>query len=182
MDIKQFLEMIFGVFDKKDDQELLSPLPEGHTDSVTPPPEKTPAPASQNPALDEYIFDATPYGEQIAQPSPEVAGVLQEYFPEDATRSAVVAQTESGYNPEAQGVNKNKSVDTGLFQINSDTFKDFMNRKKHVLEEYGINSYEQMKNPIFNAAMAKIIQKEQGWNAWYGPKDKGYNLNPDIKI
>lgn len=180
MTLKEFLDAIFGRFTKNGSQELLSPLPEGQSDSATPPPEPTSAPVSQNPALNEYVFDASQYGDQIKQPPDEIAPLLQEYFPEDATRSAIVAQTESGYDPEAQGVNKNKSVDTGLFQINSETFKDFMNRKSHVLEQYGINSYDQMKNPIFNTAMAKIIQDEQGWNAWYGPKNKGYKMGTRI--
>lgn len=204
MNIKDFLDQIFGIFTQNQDQELLSPIPQEDTTKKSTGGvnyrhftnreefEKAKAEvlgvqdtqnqpqAAPSEALAPYMFDATPYGKQIPQPPADIAEILREYFPEDATRSAIAAQTESGYNPEATNVNKNGSVDTGLFQINSDTFKDFMQRKGHILEQYGINSYNQMKNPIFNAAMAKIIEDEQGWNAWYGPKNKNYKMGTKI--
>lgn len=178
MNLKEFLDFIFG----RGGQELVSPIPEGMVPQFNVPQAQAAEPVPQNQPPAPFMFNATPYGEPIEQPNPEIAALLQKYFPQDATRAAVVANTESRYNPEAVGKNIDKetgavkSVDTGLFQINSDTFKDFMNRKKHVLDDYGINDYSQMKNPIFNAAMAKIIQDEQGWNAWYGPRNYGYNL------
>lgn len=71
-------------------------------------------------------------------------------------------------NPRAENINKDGSVDRGLFQINSNTFADFMRRKPKKLYEAGIRSFEDMYDPEKNIKMAKIIWEEQGYNAWYG--------------
>lgn len=78
----------------------------------------------------------------------------------------------STYNPMAVNNNRNGSTDVGLFQINSDTFNDFMRRVPKLLLASGITSYDQMYNPYLNAKMARIIYNQQGWDAWYGsPKE-----------
>jgi len=76
------------------------------------------------------------------------------------------------YDPRAENFNTNNTLDRGLFQINSFTFEDFMNRKGPLLNSLGIYSYEDMYDPYKNALMAKIIQADQGFGAWKGaPKD-----------
>lgn len=72
------------------------------------------------------------------------------------------------FNPLAENKNSDGSIDRGLFQINSNTFSDFMRRKGDVLRSLGITSYEDMYDPTLNATMAKLIFDEQGWGAWYG--------------
>jgi len=78
------------------------------------------------------------------------------------------------YDPQAEYQNDNGSLDRGLFQINSDTFDDFMKRKGDILKANGINSYDEMFDPYKNALMAKIIHDEQGFRAWYG-------AHPDLR-
>lgn len=124
----------------------------------------------------EFVFDASPYGKQIPQPPKPIADLLREIMPDDATRSAIVALTESGYNPQAMNVNRNESTDVGLTQINSDTFADYQRRMPGRLEEKGIQDYQEMYDPRKNIEMMKIIQEYQGWPAWYGPPAQGYRL------
>jgi hypothetical protein len=69
--------------------------------------------------------------------------------------------------PEVDIKNKNGSIDRGLYRINSNTFADFMRRKGNLLRKNGINSYEDMYDPVLNIKMAKIIYDEQGWKAWF---------------
>jgi hypothetical protein len=63
--------------------------------------------------------------------------------------------------------NPDGSMDRGLFRINSNTFNDFMKRKPDVLKKAGINSYDDMNDPLKNIMMAKIIYEEQGWKGWF---------------
>jgi len=72
------------------------------------------------------------------------------------------------YNPKSENTNKDGSTDRGLFQINSNTFKDLMSRNKAELKTLGISSYDDMFDPAKNAAVAKIIYDEGGFSRWYG--------------
>lgn len=80
----------------------------------------------------------------------------------------VVRGENTQFDPSVTVKNKNGSEDRGLFQINSRTFEDFLRRKKDLLAENGIKSWDDMLNPEKNIKMAKIIYDEQGWKAWYG--------------
>jgi hypothetical protein len=188
MNLKEIFAKLFSTLKSSGQDDLVSPLPTDGSEAVTFGKKEDKYEGANVHPDDAFIFKGEKYAagpktEEFRQPPAEVAEILKDYFPDEATQSAVVAMSESGYNPDAVGTNANKSIDTGLFQINSNTFKDFMDRANRYginrgkLEEYGISDYSQMKNPIFNAAMAKIIKDEQGWGAWYGPKDKGYNLD-----
>lgn len=81
------------------------------------------------------------------------------------------------FNPKAVNKNKNGSMDLGLFQVNSNTFKDFKNRRGKELAQYGIYTYEQMKDPEKNTILAKMIFDEQGHNAFYGSPYNKNNIN-----
>lgn len=61
-----------------------------------------------------------------------------------------------------------RGVDIGIMQINSNTFNDFMRRKRAQLEKQGITSITDMLDPKKNIQMGRIVWNEQGWNAWYG--------------
>ena len=63
--------------------------------------------------------------------------------------------------------NANGSIDRGLFRINSNTFLDFMERKSDILSQSGIYNWDDMLDPLKNAAMARIIYDEQGAGAWF---------------
>lgn len=76
-----------------------------------------------------------------------------------------------GLDPNAVNINKDGSKDTGLLQINENTFNDFMRRKGNILRQNGITSYADMRDPVKNLRMAKIIHDEQGWDAWFGAPD-----------
>lgn len=72
------------------------------------------------------------------------------------------------YDALAEGRNTDGSIDRGLFQINSNTFADFMRRHGNEMQAVGINSFDDMFDPRKNALMAKLIEEEQGYGAWYG--------------
>lgn len=151
------------------------------------PPEQSPivpqaeaAAPEPSPTLGE--FDTSQYQESgnfEIKPLPEsLSQEVQEVFGKEAGRAAVVMGTENPqYDPTAIYQNKGDAgQDTGLFQINSKTLDDFMRRKPKKVHEIGVESVEDLKDPIKNIRMAKIIFDEQGWKAWYAPRDKGYNV------
>jgi len=111
-------------------------------------------------------------------PPQEVSDAIQKAFGDEAGKALVVAFSENGgYRPTAVNKNSHGSVDTGIFPINSNTFNEFMRRKKDQLEKLGIVSYEDMNDPYKNALMAKLVRDEQGWGAWYGQKNRGFIIN-----
>ena len=94
---------------------------------------------------------------------------IKRYFGKQAANAVRVLGGENARrDPNAENHNSDGSIDRGLFQINSNTFADFMKRKGALLRENGIRSYDDMFDPTKNTIMASIIYKEQGWNAWYG--------------
>lgn len=128
-------------------------------------------------ASSDFMFNSLPFGKtQIPQPPQEVGNALRKYFPNEATQSAIAAWSESGYSPQAQGKNRDGSLDRGLMQINSNTFADYKRRMPGIMEQYGIKSYEDMYDMIKNIQMANLIRKYQGWDAWYGPGNQGFDL------
>lgn len=117
-----------------------------------------------------------------AQPPREMAQLIYEEFPQEATKAALAASTESGFNPNAYNFNSGakgmyaNSQDYGLFQINDVTLKDYMRRFPKQVKALGINSVEDLRDPRKNAKMAKLIRQYQGWGAWYGPKNRGFQI------
>ncbi len=127
------------------------------------------------------LFNFFPYHRsgnfEIAQPSSELRGAVRKVFGSNAERAAVVMGTENPqYEVNAHHHNKNGSVDTGLFQINSNTLADFLKRKPNSLKEIGVDSIEDLRDPLKNIQLAKLIFDEQGWDAWHAPKKKGYEI------
>lgn len=67
-------------------------------------------------------------------------------------------------NPKGQ---EEPSEDRGLFRINNATFYGLQKRKGRLLKELGIDSYQDMYDPLKNAMVAKIIKDEGGWSRWF---------------
>jgi len=125
------------------------------------------------------IFDFTKYQEtgefEIPETPPEIGSALRDIFGTDAEKAAVVAGTENPqYRADAININSNGSRDIGIMQINSDTLKDFMRRKPKQVASIGIQSDNDLFDPMKNMKMGKLIMDEQGFRAWYAPRDRGY--------
>jgi hypothetical protein len=65
-------------------------------------------------------------------------------------------------------MNKDGSKDIGLFQINSNTFKDFQNRYGNEVKDLGISTYDQLLDVDKNISFAHLVWQEQGYRAWVG--------------
>ena len=138
------------------------------------------------------FYDTTKYskeagnGGQINQPPENVARLIDKYFPElpEATKAAIASDSESMYNPQAQNINDDGTIDRGLFQINNKTFQEYFSKFPKKMQEYGISSYDDMYDAEKNTAMAALIVNSLrtlkgdrvGWEGWYGPAGKGYNI------
>lgn len=159
----------------------------------TPQPTQIPQPTNA-PGVPVYIsakkYDVDNGGDgNIAQPPKEVYDLASKYFQGDDVEKAIIASLfESNYradrtnrDPETGKVPKG-GEDRGLMQINENSFKDYMRRMPKLLAQYGITSYDDMWDAEKNMAMASIIHKYQGFGAWYGPANNGYNIynSPEI--
>jgi len=153
---------------------------------------------------DDFFFDYEPYLQEgmttPQQPSALMSDVYRRTFPEDATRSAIVALTEGGGSPNPTPyVNKSGSkigsTDLGSFMINTGTsrgrqpittFDDLMNRFPEKMRDAGTNpsgSLEEnmrlLSDPYVSAEVARINLEDPGnkgawWNRWFGLRDNGY--------
>lgn len=140
------------------------------TKTPTPLPTRTPTPTPSRIVNTKNV--------QIGKPPSELSNLIRDTFGDESDIAEVVAFTENGgFRHDAINKNKNGSIDLGIFQINSDTFDDFMRRHGDRMRAKGISSYEDMKDPLKNILMAKLIRDEQGWGAWYGPRNRGFVFN-----
>ena len=173
-----------GIFKRK----VISPIPEENIGTwitpnkykvnfVTPTP--TPAPVVQT---QERTFDVEPFRKsgnyQIPKMPASLATKIWDMFPNEATQAAIVLGTENAsYDPKAYNWNpKDNSGDYGLAQINSRTLADRMKYEPQNVEATGVSNVYDLHDPEKNLKMMKLIRKSQGWNAWYGPKNRGFEL------
>ena len=137
------------------DQQVLSPTVAG-TEDLSPP----------------YSMYANPYANTLRQvfgPEANTASrVLNWGSQGQGTPGIDYGGENTGFDPYAVNVNADGSRDSGLFQINENTFVDFANRHPQELAQLGIQSYQDMFDPLKNALMAKMIMGEQGYGAFYG--------------
>lgn len=79
-----------------------------------------------------------------------LAILIAEAFPENPEIMIAIARAESGMNPRAVNYNRNGSIDTGLFQVNS------------------IHRYDGLSlfDPKKNIGAAREIYEKQGIQAW----------------
>jgi hypothetical protein len=79
----------------------------------------------------------------------------------------------------ADRVQKDGSVDRGLFRINSGTFNHYIHALPGLLHNNGIYVWDDMLDPVKNIRLAQIVYLYQGWCAWYAaPTDlcsRNYN-------
>lgn len=87
--------------------------------------------------------------------------VIQTFGKEGHNMMRVLEGENRGLNPRAENINKDGSVDRGLFQINSNTFADFMRRKPKKLYEAGIRSFEDMYDPEKILRWQKLFGKNK---------------------
>lgn len=159
-----------------------------------PTPAPDPSPTLQQPHH-ERTFDFAPYLEHLAnppeipQPPEDIANIMWDTFPQDATRSALTAWSESKYDPRAVGTNTTGRLkgtqDIGLMQMNAGvpddptqttTLMDLLTRKPTQMREAGAINQQALLDPAINAAAAKINFDESPqawWGRWYGPRRLG---------
>lgn len=146
-------------------EKIVSPIPEDYLEKVI----KEKRQKQTQPSSVLSSVSAVSSSSKTPQKWNEVYSLVSKYFGKEADNMMEVLKGENrGLNPRAENVNKDGSIDRGLFQINSNTFADFMRRKKDRLYKMGIRSFEDMYDPEKNVKMARIIWEEQGYNAWYG--------------
>lgn len=87
-------------------------------------------------------------------------------------KSKVYGENTRFITKDADRVQRNGSVDRGLYRINSDTFNWYMKVRPKVLLNNGISAWDDMLNPTLNIRMGKIIFDYQGYCAWFAaPND-----------
>lgn len=173
-------------------QPVVSPLGatanNGPTPTVMPPkPTNTPIPTPKSGGSIPY-FDYEPYrvsgNYQPPQPPPDVArSVFAKFEPtKEATKAALTMATENGrFDPHAYNFNSGatgmfaNSGDYGPFQINNVTMRDFQRRMPNTMKRIGVNTVEDLKDLKKAMDFAEIIKNAQGWDAWYGPGNRGFD-------
>lgn len=119
--------------------------------------------AAQNQAPKKSYEQKINYSKEI------ISNIIDFVFKDEADNMRLVLKGENAsWNPKAINVNKDGSIDRGLFQINSNTFYDFKRRYPEEFKRLNINSFDDMDDPLKNAQVAKMILEEQGYKAWYG--------------
>ena len=165
------MEMIKKILGEKDVKAQMVPTPTPTptatpqpTPEVTTPPTPNPWEQAGRPATNPYAEQMSAFGENAGN----MERVLRWGEPDDQGYGANYGGENLSYNAEGDNQNSDGSIDRGLFQINSNTFADFLRRKGDVMTSLGITSFEDMKDPQKNIQMAKLILEEQGYGAWYG--------------
>lgn len=139
--------------------------------SQLPSPTPTPSPSKLPPGV-QSTSDIVP-----PQPPEEFSKIVDSIWGSLAPKAKIVMWTENGgFRPDAINENTNGTKDIGLFQVNTGTFDGFLKRKPQLMQAHGLSSYQDLFDPVKNAQMAKLIFDEQGWGAWYGPKNKGFTI------
>jgi hypothetical protein len=156
------LSDIYDSLDFNKSNDIVSPIPDENI--------KRPVVESPN---DNIVVKNIPskkaYEEKMVYPKEVISSIIDYVFKDEADNMRLVLKGENAsWNPKATNINKDGSVDRGLFQINSNTFYDFKRRYPEKFKKYNINTFDDMDNPLKNALVAKMILDEQGYKAWYG--------------
>lgn len=136
------------------------------------------------------LFDTSKYKgnskDVVPTPRSDIAKLISTYFKGDEGRAAATQYFENrGGKPDLIGPpNKDGSRDYGLWQINDNTFKGFLDTPAYqpYLQARGITSVKDLLDPVKNTQVAylKTLENRKAgvnpWGGWYGWRDNGYNL------
>lgn len=145
--------------------KVKAPMP-----TVTPTiPKATPTPAPR--IFDYEKYANFPKGVEVPpQPPKEIADVLFNQFPNEATQAAIASKYESHWNPKAKsGLSPGGTYDHGLFQVSTrgtkdGTFEDLMKRKPGLMMKAGVNTVEDLMDPVKNSRVMNMIRDEEKIN------------------
>lgn len=174
-------------------------------DEPTPIPTMTPTPQPQGQVLGantvrqpnmDRILDVAKYqgvsDTPIPLPSQNIQDLIWEYFPNEATQAAVaLAGENAGFKETASNWNNDNTWDYGLFQNNSQTMNEMLNKQKYgrQLKEGGIFRPEDVQGDPRKSALASMVTRQYEtdanaapWAWWYGWQNKGYNIDPTRSI
>lgn len=136
---------------------------------------------------------------EIPLPSQEIQNLLWEFFPNEATQSAVaLAGENAAFNPTAENLNNDGSIDYGLMQNNDRTLEELLSKQMFAkrLHEAGIFAPEDVNGDARKSIIASKVTRDYedapafwgdtegrpDWSSWYGWQNKGYNMFPDQSI
>jgi len=89
-------------------------------------------------------------------------GLTQQYFGDETLKALAVMSCESDGYPNAVNINKDNSIDQGLFQFNSQT--------EEWLEKDIYNKDLDMFKPKTNIKTAAWLVRNDGWHHWNSSK------------
>lgn len=138
----------------------------GNPDFISPEVVNIPLSLTRNmPTVKEFVKEAHAEEKDATQTAklkeaPEkkysVEDDIRQVFGDKAEEAIKVAKCESGLRAVSnEGLNKNGSVDAGVFQVNQSAHR--------VAKKWLMNS-------AINIRIAKQLYDEQGWNPWYSSK------------
>jgi hypothetical protein len=118
------------------------------------PPTVTSSRAESAPVFPRAGGDTKTVGEKLPEKLSlriEIKKYICEKFGKDCERALAIAKCESGFNPESIGVNKNGTVDRGVFQLNT--------VHHHITSSCAFDAR-------CNIDTAYELFKKQGWRPW----------------
>lgn len=179
---KSLLDIIPGL------RDFLSSRFNRQNENVIAAPTLTPTPIA--PKYPEGTLNFSPHQadttRQIWEPPQEDKEMMFNYFPKDATSSAIVAFNESMYNPEAKNQNDNGTWDRGYFQMNDVAIQDLLKYYPNTMRKIGVNSFDDWQNSKWkdkkiNFEVAKLYKEKfedrpglPAWSHWLGWQDQGF--------
>jgi len=153
-----------------------TPMPT-QTPQVTPfaPPVKASEPEISSTPMPTVTPPPTPYDDPISEAFGDEADNAKLVLKRTNPNGKTVGEN-TALDPSLDfGGNADGSIDRGLFQINSKTYEWLSNQNpdhpaefhSQKLKELGINSFEDLKDPVKNIKMAKYIYDVSGnWDWW----------------
>lgn len=111
------------------------------------------------------------YGPKLEEFAPEpYREAFKKYWGVDIPMAITIMRKENAsFNPKARNVNRDGSVDLGLFQINDKhTFEPYMRNRPEIMRQIGITRFEDLEDPVKNIAFARALAEARGnYSAWY---------------
>ncbi len=139
--------------------------------------------AAENPEWDSVVqaFKGKST-KKIPEPPTKIMDLFAKYFSGDEVRTAIVAFTESGYDPTSINRNKNGTRDYGLMQINEKTFWETKAKSPRFFKARNINTLQDLLDPEKNVATAYAVARyeersgKKAWSWWNGWQDQKFDF------